>query len=150
VAEITSGQAAQRKERAATTARGCLGLAVICAVGSMICVDMALGGLAAPLAAVACCCVPIGAIELMRSRRYGEMVALAADGLCPHCARRVVEAWRVSGRGVRCPECGELQGTVEHQCRACRYDMSGCPVVGCEPVTRLECGLCKGVYVVED
>lgn len=96
------------------------------------------------------CALPVGIVAQIGASKLGRMSGYFDEGLCPYCAARVVEAWRVNGEGVRCPECGLDQGVVEQLCRGCGYDMQGCPTLACEPVTRMNCGRCKGVYVRED
>ena len=102
------------------------------------------------LVLTALCALPIAFVAQVRAAKLGRMAGFFSAGLCPYCAAPVVETWRISGRGVRCPECGLDQAEIEQTCRGCRYDLRGCPPLTCEPVTRSECGRCKCVYVREE
>jgi hypothetical protein len=146
---MTSGKADREKRAAERTAQTwmCAGGGALLAVAIFrAAINEWLGGV---LVLTALCALPVAFVAQVRAAKLGRMAGFFNDGLCPYCAARVVEAWRVTGRGVRCPECGLDQGEIEQKCKGCRYDLRGCLPVSCEPVMRTECGRCKGVYVRE-
>ncbi|MFT3687077.1 MAG: hypothetical protein QM783_19500 [Phycisphaerales bacterium] len=147
---MTSGQVEREKRAAARTAQVWMyvsgGALLVLALFWHTMSDEI--GIVLVLAAL--CTLPVAFVAQVRAAKLGRMAEFFSDGLCPYCAAPAVEAWRIAGRGVRCPECGLDQSDIEQTCKGCRYDLRGCPPLLCEPVMRMECGRCKCVYVREE